>query len=698
MSVPVLPRGVEMALYAARCGWSVFPVTEGNTPFATEATALALGIDATGPGGLYHGRRDEPSVQALWSGNRANARIGLCTGGRRLVIDVDEKDGKSGSATIAANGWAIPPTASQATPSGGAHYVLSLPEGATAPTDAGTLGHGLDRRGDGGYICLYDPEMLRAQIAPAPEWALWNARSPADRDDRIAPGHGRKAPSYQVALDVLRSRAPDDMDRNEWLLFSGAFFAATVDLEGADNALSDWQAWNVDYGPANNPQANAATWRDFQRSGSRGDFGTLVEMGHDRLAFAQHHLGGRQIALPPGAPPWQPAEAILSSLANVLSAARKDSWLIRRVIPREAVGLIFGQPGTGKTFLAVEIAMRVATGTPFNDHRVSPGPVIYVAGEGHGAMRDRFAAWLKDNDCADPGNIRISRKAVSFTDQAEFQALEKEIASANPKPSLIVIDTLFRATAGADVNDAREMTTFWHKVEQLKLHFQCNVMIVHHSGRLEQSRSFGSIVLLANADYEIAISRDGDVSYVENTKQKDGQPFKRFGYRLKDVPLGLHKYDDGEFETISSCVCEFVEDNRLIGRDTATKSAVDQMAPVGPSAASQRKVGGMIARLYDEKLAVKGIAKSDTIIADFAIPNSLMREVILKQGDRNEYRNGINGLSNTKQRRTKIQWITAIGDAVLPTASLLRWARDENYSDWDFDLSNDPDIKIWTDQ
>lgn len=57
--------------------------------------------------------------------------------------------------------------------------------------------------------------------------------------------NGKKAPSYEVALRALQSKDPNELDRNEWLLFSGAFFIAT---SNDPRAKQDWQRWNERYG------------------------------------------------------------------------------------------------------------------------------------------------------------------------------------------------------------------------------------------------------------------------------------------------------------------------------------------------------------------------------------------------------------------------------------------------------------------
>ena len=61
--------------------------------------------------------------------------------------------------------------------------------------------------------------------------------------------------------------------------------------------------------------------------------------------------------------------------------------------------MVHGPSGGGKTFVVLEWALRMAAGmTDWNGAKVSPGPVVYLAGEGHHGLRGRVAAWKQHYD------------------------------------------------------------------------------------------------------------------------------------------------------------------------------------------------------------------------------------------------------------------------------------------------------------
>jgi len=52
---------------------------------------------------------------------------------------------------------------------------------------------------------------------------------------------------------------------------------------------------------------------------------------------------------------------------------RPPDWLLRGMLERDTLALIFGDPGCGKSFLAIDWASRIATGTPWRGHAVQGG-------------------------------------------------------------------------------------------------------------------------------------------------------------------------------------------------------------------------------------------------------------------------------------------------------------------------------------
>jgi hypothetical protein len=102
------------------------------------------------------------------------------------------------------------------------------------------------------------------------------------------------------------------------------------------------------------------------------------------------------------APDWTPSESahpgpILTCLADV--APREVSWLWPGRIPLGRITLLVGRPGEGKSFLTIDAAARVTTGTPWPDGSECPvGSVLLISAEDDPAdtIRPRLDAHYAD--------------------------------------------------------------------------------------------------------------------------------------------------------------------------------------------------------------------------------------------------------------------------------------------------------------
>lgn len=527
-----IPSGVEWALYVARCGFRAFPVIPGRgIPYAVETMNEALGLPTDTPAGRHHGTTDPERIRIMWAGERSNACVGITTGDGLLVVDVDEKNGKSGSATMEANGWQAPQTATQRTKSGGWHYLFDMPDGALAATDIDGLGSGIDRRGDGsGYIVLYDAAILTAKRAPAPAWALAPGKSQGKRMDAA---DVVRAERYDVALAALQSRDVGDLNRDEWLAISGAFYTATAGIVDDAQALFDWQAWNVSHGETNDPAANARAWTHFARAGTAGDFRTLAQMAaRDDPAKAYVAFGWN---VPPPVP--RPANDDRRQTINASNLfehvlAGDDEplrWHIEGLIPEDGLIPVYGAPKHGKTFCAIDMAASVATSTPFHGRKVSQGSVFYICGEGFRAIKQRFKAWGEARGVPLEGApLFRSRCAVQMLDESSAAMLSDAVAglvAAHGPPRLIVVDTLARNFGTGDENSTVDMSRFVGAIDRLKAQWPgCSVIIVHHSGLADAKRARGSSALLGAADAEFRVESNTTGPALYCTAMKDAAP------------------------------------------------------------------------------------------------------------------------------------------------------------------------------
>ena len=120
----------------------------------------------------------------------------------------------------------------------------------------------------------------------------------------------------------------------------------------------------------------------------------------------------------------------------------------------------------------------------------------------------------------------------------------------NQDYDLLVIDTLAMSIGEGSENDGRDMGMFLTNINQLKAHFNCHVMIIHHTGKDKSKGARGHSSLRAALDTEIELKVDGSVRTAKVTKQRDMESGKKVAFTLDVVELGL----DNELEVITSCI------------------------------------------------------------------------------------------------------------------------------------------------
>lgn len=222
---------------------------------------------------------------------------------------------------------------------------------------------------------------------------------------------------------------------------------------------------------------------------------------------------------------------------------RPPEYLIADLVETETLGLLFGDPGCGKSFVAADLGLSVATGTPFHGRAVKQGAVFLIAGEGHNGLTRRFAAWGKHRgESIKSAPLFMSNRPAQFLDREsarEVAEAVRELAAHHGTPAMILIDTLARNYGPGDENSTSDMGAFIAAVDDLKAGFPgCTVVIVHHSGHGDKQRARGAMALKGALDCEYRVEKSDSTIILTNTKMKDAEPPKPIAFTLQGVDLG----------------------------------------------------------------------------------------------------------------------------------------------------------------
>lgn len=227
---------------------------------------------------------------------------------------------------------------------------------------------------------------------------------------------------------------------------------------------------------------------------------------------------------------------------------KSPQWIIRDLIEHDSLDLLFGDPGCGKSFLAIAFALCVATGTFFYGREVKQGPVIYIAGEGHNGLKRRMIAWSIDNMVNhDTAPLFISRMPAALTDADMVDQVQAAIELATAQhglPVLIIIDTLARNFGPGDENSTKDMSQFVQAADALRASSQATILIVHHSGHSEKGRARGAMALKGALDAEYRLDKDeAGIVRLETTKMKEAKHPEPSAFQFRSVALPIFDID-----------------------------------------------------------------------------------------------------------------------------------------------------------
>jgi hypothetical protein len=184
------------------------------------------------------------------------------------------------------------------------------------------------------------------------------------------------------------------------------------------------------------------------------------------------------------------------------------AWLVEGMIPRAALTLVAGEPGSYKSWLALCLARAVAEGAPFLERACPPLPVLYLDRENPQAVvRERMdALGIRSAE-----SLRVWGGWLADAPPAIGDARLLQIAR-RWKP-LLVFDSLIRFHDG-DENSATEMAPVMAELRALA-HAGATVVALHHRAKSEASSYRGSSDILGGVDVAFAVSRDRDAGLVK---------------------------------------------------------------------------------------------------------------------------------------------------------------------------------------
>ncbi len=234
------------------------------------------------------------------------------------------------------------------------------------------------------------------------------------------------------------------------------------------------------------------------------------------------------------------------------------AWLVDGLLPAQGLVVLAGEPGSGKTLLALDVALRAAHGHDWLGRVVRPTSTLYLAGEG--SLSVRCCAWRAAHPAARPiegHTVEIVDGVPALTDPAGIAELSALLAAHERAhgrlPGMVVVDTLAMAAPGGDENDAAAMGLVLRVLLDVAARGVC-VLLLHHLRKTQdgqrsggQSAVRGSSAIVGAADVVLLAGRRDDAHAITCAKIRDGEAPEPIRYRVRGQDTGRVR-DDGRAE------------------------------------------------------------------------------------------------------------------------------------------------------
>lgn len=176
---------------------------------------------------------------------------------------------------------------------------------------------------------------------------------------------------------------------------------------------------------------------------------------------------------------------------------KKPGWLVEGVWSENAHGVLAGEAKTYKSVISTDLAVSVASGTPFLHHFKIPatGPVLVIQEENDpGEFQDRlrriaFSRGLTGHAAIEGNSLTIepdidlpihllNNQSFDLTSKEDLAWLRRQCRRLNP--ALIILDPFYLMTPGIDENSAAQVGPVLSRLLKMKQHYDVGIQLIHH--------------------------------------------------------------------------------------------------------------------------------------------------------------------------------------------------------------------------
>lgn len=386
--------------------------------------------------------------------------------------------------------------------------------------------------------------------------------APSQQQNDVLEFFGGELPPLGLTVERMEetlAKLDPDMGRDDWIRVGMALHHET---QGDDTGFELWDEWSAGGSTYPGTEGLRVQWDSFTRREGNGrapiTMATVLKMAKEAgdagsrptEAASAEDLSRVAAETAQSAAPYDGRFPVVS--AGELSRRKPTDWLIKGVLPRADLVVLYGTSGSGKSFVGIDMMAAISRGVAWRERRVKRGRAIIIAAEGGGGMGKRIEAYCQHHDInADDLDIGVITAPPNFMAKDDITDLVRAI-TAGGGADVIMVDTFAQVTPGANENAAEDMGLALANARALRDATGAVVVLVHHAGKdtSKGSRGWSGIKAAADAEIEVVRDEDSPVREIRISKMKDGDDGLRWAFRLEVLDVGTD--DDGD--PITSCV------------------------------------------------------------------------------------------------------------------------------------------------
>jgi len=220
--------------------------------------------------------------------------------------------------------------------------------------------------------------------------------------------------------------------------------------------------------------------------------------------------------------------------ANDVAFWPRSEWLVEGIIQRRSSAVIFGESRIGKSFLALDLATKLANGEDWFGYSVKKCNVIYFPAESPLGLHQRLEAMRVHSSHQFPKNLKFMRSSVDVSNSDD---VTKVIATVSNSADVLFIDTFNAVASSIDENSSKEIGKILNGVRRIIDETGCTVIFIHHCGWSDHDRLRGHSSFSAAMDTRIVVTRESGHPAWKVKGQREGADTESHKYALRVIEL-----------------------------------------------------------------------------------------------------------------------------------------------------------------